>query len=151
MNTWKEGEYRGREREALCEWLGKFKWQIFATLTYRLPRGERTFLKPFKEFLAFLAKDRGYVWAFVAGEWFKNNSPSMSNPALHIHALIGYAEPCLVERFWSYWFYKYGEAKLKVYDEKKGAAYYVTKYILKDEKLYGQWDLLEAKDWRAMK
>lgn len=145
MRTWREGECRGIERVALANWLGGFQWQVFATLTYRKPRTWRTILKPFGRFLEVVARSRGHCWSFVAGEWFS------SGEALHLHALIGYSEPCLVQPFWEWWYLNQGRAMLKIYDQEKGASYYVTKYICKDEMLTGVWDWLERKDWRGIK
>jgi len=128
------------QREALCKWLTKYRWTFFVTLTFRLPLSGRTALKHGRRLLFYIGtQTEKPTWAFMATEWFK------SGESVHIHGLIGVDAEPVWRPFWEWWTEHYGISWWRVYDERLGAGYYVTKYIWKEENQLGWWDFFTEK------
>jgi len=78
-----------------------------------------------------VAEKVGY---FMAVERFKHGYNT------HIHSVIrvGKENSIFGEKniyiypFWQKWFERYGRARIEIYDERKGARYYLSKYITKE-------------------
>jgi len=50
----------------------------------------------------------------------------------HFHALLGGVAHLRRDEAWSWWFGKYGIAKIEPYDRSLGAGYYLCKYVVKE-------------------
>jgi len=131
-------------REALVKTIQRMEpWRLWVTLTFREPKSPHSAERHFRRFVRVICSDRREpVWSFYGIEWFQDGE------AVHIHALIGYMTPCLVRPFWEWWHSHYGRALIEVYDPHKGAAWYVTKYILKEKTGLAWWNFF---DWKPRK
>ena len=115
-------------RLAWVDLLNRYNWDWFATLTFRdLPKSY-TAVNRVKKWLAAIQKDEkrplGY---FMATEWFKTRE------CPHFHLLMGNLEDVRRDKWWQVWFTWYGRNRILPYDKEKGAGYYLTKYIVKEE------------------
>ncbi|GAH89969.1 unnamed protein product [marine sediment metagenome] len=64
-----------------------------------------------------------------------------------MHALWGHAQGNASWRWWKEWaFARFGISRFWPYDARKGGAYYVTKYVIKEVHNAGTWDLWTFKD-----
>jgi len=59
----------------------------------------------------------------------------------HFHLLLGNLEQTRYSKWTKWWFTNYGYARFKVYDPKKGAIHYLTKYAVKDGHQSGWYDI----------
>jgi len=59
----------------------------------------------------------------------------------HFHALLGGLEWTRYSEWSKWWFANYGYATFKVYDPKKGATHYLTKYVIKANYQSGWYDI----------
>lgn len=50
----------------------------------------------------------------------------------HFHALLGGVKNLRRDEAWSWWFQKYGIARIEPYDRSLGAGYYLCKYVVKE-------------------
>lgn len=135
-------------REALVKWLSEQSWTFFATFSFRLPITGCTSLRHLRRLLWHIANaTKGEVRAFAGVEWFR------SKEGRHIHALIATAQPDATWLAWHKWWFKhYGIDRWEPYDPERGAGYYVTKYILKEDRDAATWDYFteqpkEGIDW----
>lgn len=115
-------------RLAWVDLLNRYNWDWFATLTFRdLPKSY-TAVNRVKKWLVAIQKDEkrplGY---FMATEWFKTRE------CPHFHLLMGNLEDVRRDKWWQVWFTWYGRNRILPYDKEKGAGYYLTKYIVKEE------------------
>jgi len=66
----------------------------------------------------------------------------------HFHCLLGGLEWTRYSEWFTWWFTRYGGARFKKYDQKKGATHYLAKYVIKDNYQSGWYDIqgLECMD-----
>jgi len=134
------GQYGQHEhtvlRGTLAEWLSspRFSWRYFITLTYRDARPRSL------DFIG--AELLGTVWelangraiAFVSREYGKRFG------RLHHHALLCGA-PWSISHLRMCWKSRQGHFGAESFDPRRGAAYYVAKYVLKDEGTDSDWSI----------
>ena len=63
----------------------------------------------------------------MATEWFKTRE------CPHFHLLMGNLDGVRRDKWWQVWFTWYGRNRVLPYDKEKGAGYYLTKYVIKEE------------------
>jgi hypothetical protein len=123
-------------RPELVKWISTFNWTFFVTLSFRKPITGTTSLKHFRRLLWYIAnKNKVKVRAFAGVEWYQDRQGK------HIHALIGYNGNNTFLSYHKWWYEHYGLDKWEVYDHSRGAGYYVTKYILKEDSDSATWDV----------
>jgi hypothetical protein len=127
--------------EAWGEFLGRFPWDWFCTLTFRDPVPSFTAHRRFEYFARDLERAAGQPIA-----WFRGDEYGPRGGRLHIHALI--ANVANLDRFtWmARWENRNGYARIFIFDPTQGAAYYCAKYVTKQ---FGDWDL--SNDLEAFK
>lgn len=142
----REGVYYGgrsyEDREEVARWAREGRWRWWVTLTFRRPR-------------------RDYIAAQVTIERELAKLPAMLQPTLVLCALEAHASGCLHAHalwsatpgrqacmgyaWWNEWWYKrQGIARFYPYDPGKGAAWYITKYLLKGEHVDSHWFVWSA-------
>ena len=132
-----------RARKAFSEWLGTYEWETFGTYTFARTPG-RTATHHFRRLLAKTVR-HGHKkpTAFVAEEIGPRGG------RLHLHALCK-------DTGWKFtdlkreWERDYGIARGGKYDAARGAAHYVTKYIIKDSLGLGDYAMYTPSDFGAV-
>lgn len=107
---------------ALGEWLSKWRWDWWATFTFRREVSPEGAKKAFTSFLKYLPDSTYY---FMAIEWHKQRF------CVHIHALVGGVVGVRRLTCMDLWHQKYGIARIYAYDPKRGARQYLGKYLSK--------------------
>ena len=51
----------------------------------------------------------------------------------HFHLLMGNLSGVRRDKYWELWFRENGRARILLYDLEKGAPFYISKYVIKDE------------------
>lgn len=122
-------------RQAWCKLLDHYRWTYFVTLTFRdLPKSY-TAINRATQFLRYVDKTICEKIAYyIAMEFTMAGTP-------HFHLLLGNLEGSRYSIFTEWWFSKYGYARFKVYDPKKGATHYLTKYVVKDKYQTGWYEI----------
>lgn len=115
-------------RLAWVDLLNRYNWDWFATLTFRdLPKSFAA-VNQVKKWLTAIQKDeKRAIGYFMATEWFKTRE------CPHFHLLMGNLEDVRRDKWWQVWFTWYGRNRILPYDKEKGAGYYLTKYVIKEE------------------
>jgi len=114
-------------RVAWANLLNRYRWTWFTTLTFRdLPKSY-TAINQTKKWLKTIEKaekrDIGY---FMCLEYTKlQNRP-------HMHLIMGNLEGIARDKWWLSWYTRYGAARILPFNPVRGAAYYLTKYVIKD-------------------
>lgn len=131
----------GQSRQVLGEHLNKLTWSYFFTGTFkddfRKDAAVRALEKWWNNILWTKAIDRstsGY-------SWFLEHHKGRDVP--HIHALL-LLPGCREQRLtsgWKTWFHHYGRCAIMKYDDKLGAGYYLTKYMVKENFHVGEWGI----------
>lgn len=107
-------------------WLGSYPWDSWGTLTFAA--GE------------FSSDAASRAWGRFAAQlpplatWFVGHEVG-ARGRLHLHCLLGVLGRAKDENhldLWQWWFKRYGRAHLAGYNEKRGAAAYVAKYVTKE-------------------
>lgn len=123
-------------RQGWVDLLNRYEWTWFATLTWRSLPKSYTALNQTKKWLRAIEKgekiDIGY---FLCLEYTKlQNRP-------HTHLLMGNLEGIQRSKWWSTWYTRYGAARILPFDPARGAAYYLTKYVVKDVYQKGMFEI----------
>jgi len=128
-------------RDSWTKWLSSFHWDHFATLTFAEPRSEASARRAFNSYVRALHRlthggSVGYFCGYEYGTFGR----------LHLHALMRTASPhtelgaggvpCAStalpgELVWRTWLDTFGRATVVPYDQRRGAAGYVSKYVTK--------------------
>lgn len=148
-------DYNTRKQisQEMSEWLNKFNWDWYCTLTFRFQvKDPINAKKYFHRFLASMSwewfqkvnqatklsnKNKEYfilrynlmdndISYFVAVERFKGNFGT------HLHCLLSGVNDIKYVDAGQIWFQKYGFATIEKYLSELGANYYLTKYITKE-------------------
>lgn len=129
-------------REAYGDWLAGVEWHSFGTFTFRHPRSVRRAGELFRAFLEAGTAGCGEYFTLSVGVW--GSEPHKSGNG-HVHALLRWHPWCgpRAEAFAmsAEWRMRYGRVEMSRYDPTRGAAYYLTKYVLKDAAGSGEWDV----------
>lgn len=136
-----------RRKEVLTEWgswlSSGWSWSWFVTLTFdprKVSAGTRTLWgwgatdrawEAFVRHLEPLARGEqglsGSVW------WVRGREPHHDSGGTHFHALVGGLGPMVSrQEAWRWWFERYGMARIEPYEAGRGAAHYLTKYVVKE-------------------
>jgi len=128
-------------REVYGTWLESLPWDTFATWTFKYPRGVDRAAEAFVGWLNRLS-DRG-VDCSVS---FWGAEPHPGGHGGHIHSLMRWHPWCSpsVEAIASsvLWRQQFGRCRLEAFRPDAGAAFYLTKYVLKEARTtgtYGIW------------
>ena len=114
-------------RLAWVDLLNRYNWDWFATLTFRdLPKTYTAINRTKKWLIVIKKEEKRHIPYFMCLEWTRlQNRP-------HIHLLMANLEGIRRDKWWSTWYTQYGAARILPYNKKLGAAYYLTKYVVKD-------------------
>jgi len=114
-------------REGWIHLLDRYRWTWFTTLTFRdLPK-TYTAINRTKKWLRAIEKDEKIdIGYYLCLEWTKTqNRP-------HTHLLMGNLEGIRRDKWWCEWYTRYGAARILPFNPARGAASYLTKYVIKD-------------------
>lgn len=124
-------------RDSYSSWLSSVTWSTFGTFTFGRPRTVRRSGELFERWSASSLSDADLV---VYGA-----EPHQSG-AGHLHALIAWhpwlnpgASSIAASRAWRR---DYGRVVMAPYDRRRGATWYLTKYVLKDSLNQGTWGVI---------
>ena len=128
------GAEAGKLSTAVGEWLGRYPWDAWCTLTFRAGN--------FTTEAATRAADNLLEWLRREGApdvtYFIGHEVGGLGGRLHLHGLLGQLPPIDTRRgIWKFWYKRYGRAQVLPYDPERGAAYYVSKYVSKG---LAEWD-----------
>ena len=114
-------------RLAWADLLNRYDWSWFTTLTFRdLPKTYTAINRTKKWLIVIKKEEKRHIPYFMCLEWTRlQNRP-------HIHLLMANLEGIRRDKWWSTWYTQYGAARILPYNKKLGAAYYLTKYVVKD-------------------
>lgn len=134
-------------QEALSEWgdwlAGQWDWSWFVTMTFdprRVRNGTRTSWgwaatsRAWDRFIERITPEArggqglsGSVW------WVRGREPHHDSGGTHFHGLVGGLDPSVSRReAWRYLWENVGLARVDPYDPGRGAAHYLTKYVVKE-------------------
>jgi len=125
-------------KQAWGAWIsGLANWDWYATLTFRDPepeelargytkRGWGYAVKAYKRFVEALPAPLG------VGHWVRMFEYQQERGVPHVHALLSGVQDLRRDEAWSWWFQRYGLARILPYDNKLGAGYYLCKYVTKE-------------------
>jgi len=132
----KPNTYNKTLRKELVNLLNRYNWDWFTTLTFRYPPTTYTALRKVNDWLITLQRDiNRYVGYYITQEKGMLGT-------VHFHLLMGNLDGVNRKKYWKLWFIRNGAARILPYDPKKGACYYLTKYVIKDEYLNSDtWDI----------
>lgn len=118
-------------RQGWVNLLSRYKWDWFTTLTFRdIPR-TYTAINRAKQFLrAIEGKEKRKVGYYLAMELNRSGTP-------HFHALMGNLDGVRRLTWMDRW--EYGYARIYPYEVDKGANYYITKYVVKENYQSSGW------------
>jgi hypothetical protein len=116
---------------------GGYDW--YATLTFRdrTPAEQKAgwtkvgwsySRKACDTFLRHLGEEKGLqdTW------WLRCREIQQDRGVPHYHALIGGVKDLRRDEAWSWWFERYGFARILPYESQLGASFYLCKYVTKD-------------------
>lgn len=122
-------------RQEWCRLLDRYKWTYFVTLTFKDIPQTFTAQNRAKRFLTYVEETvKRKIAYYICMEFSRAGTP-------HFHALLGSLEWTRYSEWTKWWFTNYGYARFKVYDPKKGATHYLTKYVVKDNYQSGWYDI----------
>lgn len=113
-------------RQELVNLLNRYNWDWFTTLTFVNPPTTYTAGNRVNRWITTLQKqEKRKIGYYITQEKTKLGCP-------HFHLLMGNLTGVSRKKYWKLWFKKNGAARILPYDPKKGACYYLTKYVIKD-------------------
>lgn len=139
-----------QRKEALQEWgdwlSREWSWDLFVTLTHdnseqALGRGTRTIVgwkasadrwdRFMDEAVTPRVKSKE---GLVSPYWVRGREPNPWRKGTHFHALVGGVGDVSRRDLWQWWFQEqgFGLARILPYEPSKGAAHYLTKYVVKE-------------------
>lgn len=132
------------EREVLIdawtEWLTGVPWDVFGTVTFRVPLRREAALRRFNQLCKIHGVAAGFAVAEDTGSKAIRRNPGLQD--VHLHFLLCFGlEPrgrkCAVgeicRQLWAFSFEKWGFARIEPFKTGGGAPKYCVKYILKGE------------------
>jgi len=130
-------------KQAWGEWLTDLGnrsggWDWWATLTFRDPDnpalpnwtqpGWSYTQKAYDNFLRHLS----FMNDLRPIKWVRGREYQTWRGVPHFHSLISGVADLRRDEAWSWWFKKYGIARIEPYDSSQGAGYYLCKYVTKE-------------------
>ena len=112
---------------------GVVAWDWFLTLTFREPVPSFRAYRLFAKFCREIEKAAGQPIA-----WFRGDEYGPRGGRLHLHALMANVAHLRRLDWMDWWERLAGFARITAFDNRRGAAYYVAKYVTKGQ---GGWDL----------
>jgi len=86
-----------------------------------------------REWLSEVTGDDGSTGLVASRSWWiRGREPNPWRYGTHFHALIGGVENLNRTAAWRAWFFRHGMARIEPYDPRKGAGWYVAKYVVKE-------------------
>jgi hypothetical protein len=119
--------------EGWGQFLSKFPWDWFVTLTFRDPVGSFRAHRLFGYFVRDLERAAG-----IPIFWFHADEIGPRGGRFHIHALIGNVAHLRRMTWVDRWDGLAGYARILPFNAKRGAAYYTAKYVAKQN---GDWEI----------
>jgi hypothetical protein len=119
--------------EGWGQFLSRFSWDWYATLTFREWVKSFRAHRLFEQFMGDLEKAAG-----VPILWFRADEIGPHGGRFHIHALIGNVAHLRRLTWMDRWHELAGIARIVPFNTKRGAAYYCAKYVTKQ---FGDWEL----------
>lgn len=117
-------------REKMAEYAGKFPWQFWMTGTFRRDQSYKDTIKTKRAFYRF-ENDLQEKFKKNQIEHFMSVERHADGEFTHVHGLLNGLEGVTKEEIWDVWFKKFGRNMVEIYDPEKGAAHYLTKYVVK--------------------
>lgn len=100
------------------------------TLTFKDFPKTYTAINRVRRFLRYVeATVKHKIAYYIAMEYTKLGCP-------HFHLLMGNVDRVKYKLLHKWWYVKYGLTRFEVYDRKKGARHYLTKYVVKRDGWY---------------
>jgi len=136
--------------DAFAQFLGKYDWTLYWTQTFRDEYKENQCLRAFKRTIDSIERRFGVtIGYYLAIEHHK------LRVAYHFHSLLCFTPLGLFREdeinffkskefrnmLWEELFERYGRNTVSAYDPKKGARFYLTKYIFKEDWGLAYWDI----------
>lgn len=114
-------------------------WDWWATLTFR----DRTEAEQALGWTKVGWQYSGKAWDKFVGElgarkglhdvwWVRGREYQTCRGVPHFHGLLGGVVGLRRDEAWSWWFQKYGMARIEPYDRSQGAGFYLCKYVTKE-------------------
>jgi len=124
--------------EVFASWLSEYEWDYFATFTFEMPRRSSGIL-PVTRWWARMAANSPSVSgrAFIADEMHRDGE------RVHVHALLHSDPQAWQQYLWGSWRKHWGRERILRFDKSKGAAWYCSKYLIKDQCGIGEWKFVE--------
>lgn len=115
-------------RTAWADWLGRYPWEAWGTLTFKWPDPTEAQLdRAFARFVRYIGRSWDRPPCYFLGHEVGRGGRA------HLHCLLGGFSPTLQRtEMWRWWFDRFGRCEVRGYDPEKGAAAYVSKYITKE-------------------
>jgi len=127
--------------EVFGSWLAEYEWDYFGTFTFQMAR-KSSGIGPVARWWARMAEMNycPYGRAFIADEMHRDGE------RVHVHALLYSDRTVWQEYLWGSWRKHWGRERILRFDKAKGAAYYCSKYLIKDQCGSGEWRMIEWKE-----
>jgi len=105
--------------------LSRYQFTWFTTLTFKGSPCTYKAVNHFKRFIKYIQRnEKVNIGYYVGLELSEQGLP-------HFHSLMGNLEGVRRDKWWKWWFTRYGAARILPYDPAKGASHYVAKYVTK--------------------
>lgn len=123
-------------RAELAGFLDRWRWQWYLTLTFRHDVHLGQAYRAWGHLMSWLRERNASPGYFRGVEWQRDRHVP------HFHALVlGVDHAATRMRVVDWWFDNYGIARVQAYDARRGAVWYVGKYITKCDRAAGDWTL----------
>lgn len=141
-------------REVFADWLSTFRWAWFGSFTFgydaRVPavwRAWRRYLQRIRKAMKGpVDRDKygdiptdAYDDVPLAAFTVMERGKLRGTP--HLHAFVAGVEELPRNYWWKDWYDHAGRNEIRPYDDKRGATYYLTKYVLKEHSDIGEYEL----------
>ena len=113
--------------EAWAEFLNRFLWEGFWTLTFEEDYSAASARRAFVRWASRFTVSEPEALSFIGFLEWGHRTPKVP----HIHALTR-NERCARRVMWSFWYSHHGRAQSRAYDPSRGAPYYLAKYCTKE-------------------
>lgn len=124
--------------EVFGSWLAEYEWDYFGTFTFSMAR-KSSGIPPVARWWRSMAElwHSPHAHAFIADEMHRDGE------RVHVHALLYSDVHVYQERLWGSWRRYWGRERILRFDKAKGAAYYCSKYLIKDQCDTAEWRFIE--------